>query len=105
MNTEATRNFLELDTPGLSSARQATSGTALIEVIPRDIFTMVQPATVLPVQRLRLILPRDLEATHRRVKEDADLRKGLLSLLSLRPEPDQPTDEDIQPRLEYNFPE
>ena|SRR2546428_4444653 len=105
MNTEATGRPLPLDTPGLSSARQATSGTGVVEVRATDISTMALPGPVLRFHRLTLILPGAFEATRRLPNEEADLRKGLLSLLSFKPEPDQPTDEDIHPRLEYNFPD
>src|SRR2546428_1877128 len=87
----------------LSSLMQVLSATAAVELPGHlDRNTMPPPATTLLFQ-IPIIEPLQLGVELSPVEKQ--LQQGLLSLLAFSPSPDQPTEEDIGPRLEYNFPD
>jgi len=75
-------------------------------------------AADLPVELNRNTMPYELPLLHVQVPYieplelggglspiEQQLQQGLLALLAFSPSPDQPTEEDIGPRLEYNLPD
>jgi hypothetical protein len=92
-----------LKTSGQNST-QVTSGAAVLDFFGPELGTMPLLWPFVTIERLPVVQPQELEVAQRLSAADLELRKGLLGLLSFRFDPDQPTDEDIRPRLEYNLP-
>jgi len=86
--------------PSLAQAISATASAELAVELDRN--TMPFEVATFHVQVPYL---ESLEIGVVLSAEELQLQRGLLSLLAFSPTPDQPTEEDTRPRLEYNFPD
>ena len=95
--TEATPGWMTLFL--VSSITQVLNGTAGVEP-PLMLDWNTGPFAV---SRVQLPLYEPLVQVPMSANDQL-LQQGLLSLLAFSPRPDQPTDDDVRPQLEYNFP-
>lgn len=91
-------------TAGLASSAQVTSGTGVVEAFPTDVSTMPLVRPVPWIDRPSFVPTREFETIRKLSTAETELQKGLLSLLSFNPEPDQPADEDVGPRPTHHLP-